>query len=109
MNIMVGPDGNVYAGGTYQSAISLTNSVNLSGSAGFVAKFDTAGLCQWAQKIVPNSGCGCTTADASATVRGFDQQGNMLVSGFYCGCGADFGNGITTSQLANTMYIAKFN
>ncbi len=110
MNIMVGPDGNVYAAGGFQSSIDLGNSQSISGGAdGFVAKFDTAGLCQWKQKIAITAGCGCTNPTNGATLRGFDSQGNLLISGMYCGCGANFGSGITTTDVSNTMYIAKYN
>ncbi len=110
MGIKVGPDGNVYSAGGFRFSIDLGNSQIINGGTdGFVAKFDSAGLCQWKQKIAITSGCGCTNLSNSATLNGFDSQGNLIISGMYCGCGANFGNGITSSAVTNTMYIAKYN
>lgn len=110
MNIMTGPDGKVYGAGNFHLSLSLTNSVTLGGlHPAFVAKFDTAGLCQWAQQINVTNGCGCTNGSAGAKVVGFDSGGNIIVAGFYCGCSADFGNGVTTTDWDYVMYVAKFN
>jgi hypothetical protein len=106
-------NGNVYGGGFFNQSINLGNSQALNGNwDGFISKFDTAGLCQWAQKIyVTTQGCGCTVNGnrSSAYVAGFDNSGNVIVYGGFCGCNEAFGSGITASVTGYNIFIAKYN
>ncbi len=105
--------GNVYGAGFFNQSINLGNSQSISGNwDGFLSKFDTSGACQWAQHIyVTTQGCGCTTEGnrSSAQVAGFDSQGNVIVTGWFCGCGAAFGSGITSNYPGYALFLAKYS
>ncbi len=113
MGVKVGLDGNVYGGGYFNSSIDLGNGYVINGGTdGFITQFDTAGLCQWKQKInVTTQGCGCNVQGntTNAQIAGFDSQGNIIVFGSFCGCGETFGNGITSSATGFNLYLAKYN
>ncbi len=113
MSIKVGVDGKIYAAGNFNSSIDLDNSQTISGNwDGFVAQFDTAGLCQWKQKIyVTTQGCGCTAQGNTsyAKIAGFDSQGNIIVYGGFCGCGETFGSSITSSAVGFNLFLAKYS
>ena len=78
--IAVDSSGNVFVTGYYSSAnISLGNSLSLPASSvydGFIVKYDTSGLAQWAQTI---SG----TASDIANGISVDSGGNVYVTGGY--------------------------
>src|SRR6202008_3788149 len=111
MGIKAALDGNLYCGGAFHLGVTFNNGKSVSGSGyqdGFVARFDSSGLCQWVQKISATSGCGCTSMGTGAGVAGFDSQGNIIVTGSYCGCSASFGSGITSSSFGYNIFIAKY-
>jgi len=114
MGVMVSPkDGQVYGSGGFNQSLNLGNGHTLSGNSdGFIAQFDTAGLCQWAQHIyVTTQGCGCTVEGnaSGSSVVGFDSGGNLIVVGSFCGCGATFGSGITSSASGYNLFLAKYS
>src|ERR1700741_2949461 len=80
MAIKVSPhDGYVYAAGTFNNSLNLGNSQVLNGNQdGYISKFDTAGACQWSQRVyVTTQGCGCTIEGntSSLGIVGFDSNG----------------------------------
>src|ERR1700757_2780252 len=114
MGIMVSPhDGHVYSSGGFNQSIDFGNSHTLSGNHdGYLAQFDTAGLCQWANRIyVTTQGCGCTMQGntSGSGINAFDSGGNLIVAGTFCGCGATFGSGITSSSSGYNIFIAKYS
>src|SRR6185437_7757767 len=72
-----------------------------------------AGLCQWAQRIyVTTQGCGCTVEGnrSTATVAGFDSNGNVIIYGGFCGCGEFFGGSTSSVPAAGyNIFIAKYS
>src|SRR6185437_11470383 len=114
MTGMADPAGNVYMGGFFNQSIDFGNSKTLSGNwDGCIARFDTAGLCQWAQRIyVTTQGCGCTVEGnrSSAYVAGFDSNGNVIIYGGFCGCGEFFGGSTSSVPAAGyNIFIAKYS
>ncbi len=113
MGVKVSPkDGNLYASGGFNQSIDLGNSHTVTGNNdGFLAKFDTAGVCQWTQHVyVTTQGCGCNVQGntSGSGIVGFDSQGNLIVAGSYCGCGEEFG-GISSNSPGYNLFLAKYN
>jgi hypothetical protein len=114
MAIKVSPhDGYVYAAGTFNNSLNLGNSQVLNGNQdGYIAKYDTAGACQWSQRVyVTTQGCGCTIQGntSSLGIVGFDSNGNIIVAGSYCGCGENYGSSVTTSATGYNLFLAKYS
>jgi len=112
MGAVVGSNGKVYTAGNFNTSINFGNSQSLSGNwDGFAAQFDTAGLCQWAQRIyVTTQGCGCTVQGNHSYAQVVtDNSGNAIVYGAFCGCGATFGSGITSANSGYNLFLAKYN
>lgn len=114
VRVQVSPvDGKLYAGGGFNQSIDLGNSHTLTGNNdGLLAQFDTAGLCQWAQRVyVTTQGCGCGVQGntSGSGVVGFDSGGNLIVAGSFCGCGATFDGSTTSSASGYNLFIAKYN
>jgi hypothetical protein len=114
MAIKVSPhDGNVYAAGTFNNSLNLGNSQVLNGNQdGYIAKYDTAGACQWSQRVyVTAQGCGCNIEGntSSLGIVGFDSNGNIIVAGSYCGCGETYGSSVTTSATGYNLFLAKYS
>src|SRR6202007_1133611 len=98
---------------TFNNSLNLGNSQVLNGNQdGYISKFDTAGACQWSQRVyVTTQGCGCTIEGntSSLGIVGFDSNGNIIVAGSYCGCGETYGSSVTTSATGYNLILAKYS
>ena len=115
--IAVDSSGNVYVTGDYRSPYSVTlgNNVTLpatfdnSGSgflenSGFVIKYNTNGVVQWAETIIPYPG-GVTVNDIAV-----DSSGNVYVTGDYRSQPITLGNSVTLPYSSSTnAFVAKYD
>jgi len=102
-DVAIDASGNVYVTGTFESATITFGSTTLTASSGnnfFVAKYDAAGVVQWAKTATGVAeGYGITT----------DASGNVLVSGYFDGMSTTF-SGITLINAgAGDAFILKYD
>jgi len=98
---------NVYVAGDFSSyLLTFNNGISLSCNYDdvYLAKYDSDGVCQWAEKIAGNSR---ETASSIITV----PNGNVYVAGEYDSGIITFNNGITISKSGyyKNVYITKYN
>ena len=112
-SISIDVSGNVYIAGffrsrtlSFSSGIALANSPTIWYSDGYIAKYNSSGICQWAEKIagmVEDYTFGIST----------DTSGDILIVGGFCSPTLTFSNGISLSYSGNytlyDAYIAKYN
>lgn len=99
--------GNVYLIGTYKSSsinfgITTLNNSYLNYEDVFLAKFNSSGVVQWAQKI-----WGYGTETGSAIAR--DLNGYIYISGFFSDATLNFGSISLTNVNPNDIFVAKFD
>ena len=100
-------NGNVYVAGYFKSSkLRFNNGIILTKSAdvaGYIAKYNSDGVCQWAEKIAGTDG------DYARSIS-TDLSGNVYVTGYFHSNKLTFNNGITLSNIgASDSYIAKYN
>lgn len=82
--------GNVYYLGNYSSTtINFNNGISLNSLGGneiFLAKYNSFGICQWAERIYGNN---CFATDIA-----IDNSGNIFICGFFTSSTINFNNGI---------------
>lgn len=106
-SISTDANGNVYvAGYFYSDTLTFNNSITLSNSGygkdGYIAKYNSNGVCQWAEKI------GGTDWDAVRSIT-IDANGDVYVAGYYESYTLTFNNGITLSNSGESDgFIAKY-
>lgn len=106
-SIAVDTAGNIYVLGDYSSqSLNFNNGISLSGDTGgdiFIAKYNSIGECQWAQKI---SGQG---ADAASQIK-VDNSDNIYFTGYFSSSTLNFNNGYTINNSgSNDGFLAKYN
>jgi hypothetical protein len=101
--------GNIYVVGEFSTdTLNFNNVISLinSGSSdGYIAKYNSNGICQWAEKI-----SGSSYDNANSIV--VDENGNIFVSGAYESGLLNFNNGIILEYKDNHRnggYLAKYN
>jgi hypothetical protein len=102
-------NGNVYVSGSFSSSeLNFNNGkslINIGNRDGYIAKFNSSGICQWAEKIAGTAYDGVN----SVTV---DANGNVYVGGSYSSTVLTFNNSITlgdTESGYGYAFIAKYN
>jgi hypothetical protein len=106
-SMVVDDSSNVYISGYFSSkSISFNNGKSLNNSGNddaFIAKYNSSGTCEWAEKIAG------TDADIATNIV-VDHFQNIYVAGIFYSTNIIFNNGISLkiSGLKNT-FIAKFN
>lgn len=99
-------NGYLYIIGDYQSNIDFGNSVELTATAyqeGFIAQYDSNGVCQWAYRIEGNI-FDLSTMSAIEII-----DNHLFVTGTFRGK-ADFDNGIMlNSDSGNDVFVAKYS
>ncbi len=98
---------NVYVSGNFSSSIiSFNNGISLSNSGSldiFIAKYNSAGLCQWAQKIYGSS------AEYSYSLA-VDKNNDIFVTGYYSSSTLNFNNGVTLSNSGSSdIFVTKYS
>ena len=106
-SIAVDVSGNVYVAGIFDtSSISFNNGISLTNSGsfdGYVAKYNSSGLCLWAQKI---AGVDYEREPSIAV----DSNGSVYIAGSFLSPTLTFNNGISLNNSgAWDGYIAKYN
>ena len=100
--------GNVYVAGEFSATLSFNNGITLSNTNssytdGYIAKYNSSGVCQWAEKIAG------TSSDIANSIN-TDANGNVYVAGYFSSDTLTFNNGITVSKIGyEDGYIAKYN
>lgn len=99
--------GNIYGTGFFDSpTLNFNNGVSLTNSGardGYLVKYNSSGICQWAQII------GGTSFESVASIA-IDSVGNLYVSGSSIGSTINFNNGISvTNPAPEAIFIAKYN
>ncbi|HRP01921.1 MAG TPA: YCF48-related protein [Candidatus Kapabacteria bacterium] len=99
--------GNIYILGDFNSSnLNFNNGVTLSGDGLgdiFLAKYNSSGICQWAQKIY---GAGTD----QATQLKVDKHGNIYLVGYYSSANLTFNNGKTINNIgSNDAFLSKYN
>lgn len=98
--------GNVYYIGNYSSTtINFNNGISLNSSGGneiFLAKYNSYGICQWAERIYGNN---CFATDIT-----IDNSGNIFICGFFTSSTINFNNGIFLNLYdSEDGFFAKYN
>ena len=106
-SIITDESGNVYVAGSFDSPmLAFNNGITLSNSGdydGYIAKYNSDGVCQWAEKI---AGKGYDYVFSIST----DINGNVYVAGYFKSSKLRFNNGIILTKSADVAgYIAKYN
>ena len=110
-SIAVDASGNVYVSGKFNSStLNLNNGINLNNNGSidaFIAKYNSSGLCQWAQKI---GGIGGTISDYNTSIS-LDLVGNVYIAGEFSSPILTFNNGIslTNTYSSSDAYFSKYN
>ncbi|NLO20003.1 MAG: hypothetical protein GX121_09080 [Ignavibacteria bacterium] len=99
--------GNVYVAGAFDSpTLTFNNGIILANSGvddGYLAKYNSDGVCQWAEKIAG------TSYDYAVSTR-TDESGNVYVAGIFGSPTLIFNNGIILANSGDLDgYIAKYN
>ena len=110
-SIAVDDSGNVYIAGNYNSSLLTFNNgktlTNSGGDDGYIAKYNSSGICQWAQNFSTNPGSVLALSIA------VDGSGNVYVTGYWTGSSSTltFNNSktLTNSNSGYDAYIAKYN
>ena len=105
--IAIDKSGNSFVAGWFKSdSLSFNNGVSLKSSgaiAAYIAKYNSNGLCEWAQKISGNS-------DDYANAIALDAFGNIYIGGDFSSDTLNFNNGITLINGGeDDAYIAKYS
>lgn len=110
MSIAVDASGNVYMGGNFTSMLTFGSTIlNSVGSySGFLTKYNSAGVPQWAKKMVND---GTTDASCGVAALAVDNSGNILITGRFTGSSVNFGTLAYTSSafMYADMFVAKYN
>ena len=95
--------GNCYVAGGFEDTLVLggTNLVSTGQEAAYLAKFDHAGLLQWARQV---KGAGRD----GGRLGGVDGNGNSYVVGVF-GKNVDFGGASLSTTSVSAMYLAKYD
>ena len=106
-SITLDVSGNVYiAGGFNSSTLSFNNGITLNNGGtydAFIAKYNSSGLCQWAEKI---SG---TDSEVAKSITS-DVQGNIYIAGSFTSSVLNFNNGKVLNNIGRSdAFIAKYN
>ncbi|MCX6154061.1 MAG: SBBP repeat-containing protein [Candidatus Kapabacteria bacterium] len=106
-NIAVDASGNIYiAGYSASSTITFNNGIYLYNTGSYdayIAKYNSNGICQWAQKV---SG---TSEDYCKSIK-VDASGNIYIAGYSSSSTLNFNNGISlTNSGPYNGFIAKYN
>lgn len=110
-SIAVDLSGNVYVAGYFKSStLTFNNGITLSNTTSsfyidaYVAKYNSAGICQWAQKV---SG---TDNDFVQRIS-IDNNGNIYIAGNFSSSTLTFNNSITLTKSTSgyDAFLAKFN
>ena len=109
-DIVIDGSGNIYLSGYFgSSTLNFNNGISLNNNSSygnrfdiFLAKYNTSGICQWAENIAG-------TKDEGAGIV-VDCFGNIYLAGYFYSDTLNFNNGIklNNSGLADT-FIAKYN
>lgn len=106
-DIVTDKNGNVYVVGRFlSSTLTLNNSKSITNSGNydiFLAKYNSTGLCQWAEKIAG------TNADLGYGIA-IDTNGNVFISGYFTSSTLLFNNGKSiTNSGGEDAFLAKYN
>ncbi|NLO18798.1 MAG: hypothetical protein GX121_02795 [Ignavibacteria bacterium] len=109
LSINIDANGNVYVVGSYKSSIlTFSSAITLPNSGNsdvFIAKYNSNGVCQWAEKIAGER------SDFSESIS-VDANGNSFISGFFMSNTLEFNNGIMLTNSGTNSYegfLAKYN
>ncbi|MCX6664680.1 MAG: SBBP repeat-containing protein [Euryarchaeota archaeon] len=104
--VAVDGDGNVYITGYHGSGLDFGGGITVAAGVSdgiFVAKYNTAGVVQWASG--PSSGTGWGQGVGVAV----DIDGNVYITGYH-DSGLDFGGGITVAaDIEYGVFVAKYS
>jgi hypothetical protein len=102
-------NGNIYvAGKSKSSPLNFNNGISLTNTGyydGYIAKYNSSGLCQWAEKIAG-------IYDDFARSITVDINGNIYIVGDFSSPTLNFNNGITLdngNSITSDGFIAKYN
>jgi hypothetical protein len=105
----IGTDGagNVYLGGYFSSAsLNFNNFIKLmnpSSTDAFLAKYNSGGTCQWAQKISASGSDECSNIAV-------DKTGNVFLAGYYSGSTLSLSSGVTLNNIGSyDGFFAKYS
>ncbi len=106
-SIAVDGSGNVYLTGYFiSSTLTLNNGkvlTNIGSNDSFIAKYNSNGVCQWADKIAG------TSTESSFSIA-LDESGNAYISGYFSSSTLLFNNGkLLTNSGSDDGYFAKYN
>jgi len=107
-SIVVDRDGNLYiAGDAFFSSLSFNNGITLTYNDGdyitYIAKYNSSGQCQWAEKLQG------LRHDYAQSIK-VDASGNVYVSGIFFSPTLSFNNGITLTNNGDfDGFLAKYN
>ena len=73
--------------------------------AGFIAKYNKSGLCQWAEQI---AGDGIVSATEARKIS-VDEIGNIYVAGMFSNTTITFNNGKNLESTSDCIYVAKYD
>jgi hypothetical protein len=94
-SVAVDASGNVYVAGYFSSStLTLNNGITLSNTNdndGYIAKYNSSGVCQWAKKIAG-------TSDDYAYSVAVDASGNVYVAGAFSSSTLTLNNGIMLTK-----------
>lgn len=95
--------GNTYMAGVFSGTITVVTAplTSFGGTDGFLIKIDSSGNHLWSKSL------GSSSDDQATSVR-FDNQGNVIVSGFFRTTG-NFGGVSLTSSGSADVFVAKFS
>jgi len=99
--------GNIYIVGRFESLnISFNNNINLNNNGnvnGFIAKYSTDGVCQWANCISGDKFNEIFSVNA-------DKNEDVLISGYFESTKASFNNNISLDNSGKSdAFVAKYN
>lgn len=105
LEIVTDAAGNSYVTGFFAGTVTIggTSLTSVGGNDVFVAKYDAAGVAQWAVR-------GGGTGDDIATAIALDASGNVGITGSYGGgAPATFGNTLLGNAGGQDMFVAKLS
>ncbi len=107
-SIAVDVNGFIYIAGSFTCPLlSINNNIEITNSGfedSFIAKFDSEGICLWAEKIAG------TGYDITKKII-LDRLANIYIAGFFDSISLDFNNNITLENNSSNTdgFIAKYN